>query len=272
MITQETNPHQWEYETIQKRYNTSHGLKLTTEQAKQVFNYEQQRDTPSRNHYFSLWEEFDFELAAFRGILTTEQFEIYKIRHRELIHLNEQLLIQQDDEYSHQLDAIHDELLYCKTQLLPALEKERVFVFQACINEKEKVAYLKAEYKKFLYDNKKFILVNHFRHRKTYQPTLLKLSLSRHQLACLVPDYYSFRASMDAPTTAIADFLEDKLKKESDIIRHNLDSVLQTLKKFRQANAAKHLGDIRGWHTIDIEEEENLMFMLLLDTKMYEDL
>ncbi|MEX6688992.1 hypothetical protein QTN47_15900 [Danxiaibacter flavus] len=272
MIPQEANPNNREYEAIQKRYYTSHGLKLTTEQAAEVFYYEQQRDIPSRNHYFSLWEEFDFEFAALQDILTAEQFEIYKMKHQELIHLNEQLLIQQDEEYSHQLDAIKDELEYCRTQLLPALERERIFVLQACIDEKEKVAYLKAEYKKFLVDSKKFILVNHFRHRKALQPTLLKLSLLRHQLTCLIPDYYSFRASMDAPTMAIAGFLENKLKKDTDITRHNLDSVLQALKEFRQANTAKHLGDIRGWHTIDIEDEENLMFMLLLDPQMYENL
>ena len=269
MTSQETDIKEWELEAIQKRYHATHGLNLTVDQAKMIYEYEQLRDTTSNNHYFSLWEEFDFELVSFQRILTSEQFETYKINHLETIRHNEEQLVRQDQEYVKQQDLTKDMLHYYESQLLPDFEKQRMFIWQSFVNDKEKVDYLKAEYKKFLCDTKKFILVNHFRHSKTLQPNLLQLSLLHHQLICLLPDYYSFRVVIDAPTRGIADYLESKLKRATEMIKTGLNDTLQAFKEFKKANTARHLGEIRGWHTIVANEEDNFMFMLLLDRQKY---
>jgi|SRR5215203_175131 len=269
MIPQENEIDDWEFEAIQKRYHATHELSLTIDQAKQVYEYEQLRDTPSDNHYFSIWEEFDFEFATFQNILTAEQFEGYKTKHEELVHLNEQQVAQQDQEYVKQLEAAKDLLNYYQSKLLPDLERQQMFFWQAFNNEREKVEYLKAEYKKHLDNQKKAILVEHFRHSRTLQPQLLQLSLLNHKLSCLLPDYFSFRAKLDEPTRVIAEYLEIKLKRGAEMIMERLQDTLQVLKDFRIENTAKHIGEIRGWHVTIASEEDNLMFLLLLDREKY---
>jgi hypothetical protein len=269
MIPNKNEIDNWELELIQKRYQATHGLRLTIDQAKQIYEYEQLRDKPSDKHYFSIWEEFDFEYSTFQNILTFEQFEDYRTKHEELVRLTEQRVAQQDQEYVKQLDAAKDLLQYYQSKLLPDLEKQRIIVWQAFINEREKVEYLKNEYKKHLETQKKAILVEHFRHSRTLQPQLLQLSLLNHKLTCLLPDFFSFRASMDAPTKAVADFLETKIKMRAATIIEGLSDTLQALKDFRKENTAKHLAKIRGWHVAIAAEDDNFVFLLLLDREKY---
>jgi hypothetical protein len=139
MTPQESEIDDWEFEVIQKRYHVTHGLKLTIDQAKGVYEYEQLRDTPSDKHYFSIWEEFDFEFATFQSILTAEQFEDFKKKHEESIRLNEQQVAQQDQQYIKQLEAAKDFLLYYQSKLLPDLERQRTIVWQAFNNERGKL-------------------------------------------------------------------------------------------------------------------------------------
>jgi len=227
MTPQKAKIAKWELEAIQNRYHATHGLNLTAGQAKLMYEYEQLRDTPSGNHYFSLWEELDFELVSFQEILTPEQFEVYKVNCQEVIRHHEEQLVLQDQEYVKYVEATKDLLRYYQKQLLPNLEKQGMIIWQAFRNDKEKVAYLKAEYKRFLEDNKKFILVNHFRNSKTFQPNLLKLSLLHHQLICMLPDYNSFQAGMDTPTRVIVEYLESKIKRGADMIMTNLNEILR---------------------------------------------
>jgi hypothetical protein len=269
MTLQDDEIDDWEFEAIQDRYRATHGLNLTMDQAKQVYEFEQLEDTSSDKYHFSIWEEFDFEFACFQNILTPEQFENYKTKHQELIRLNEQQIAQQDQEYVNQLQASTDLLQYYESKLLPDLEKQRMIVWQAFSNEREKIEYLKAEYKKYLEDRKKFILVEHFRHSKTFQPQLLQLSLLNFKLSCLLPDYFSFRAKMEEPTKVMAEYLETKLKRGVAMIMEGLKDTLQALKDFRKENTAKHIGEVRGWHVTIAAEEDNLMFLLLLDRERY---
>jgi hypothetical protein len=269
MTPQESEIDDWEFEAIQKRYHATHGLRLTIDQAKQVYKYEQLRDTPSDKHYFSIWEEFDFEFAIFRNILSEEQFEDYKTKHQKLVRLNEQQVAQQDQQYLKQLEASKDLLHYYQDTLLPNLESQRIVVWQAFVKEREKIEYLKAEYKKHVDNQKKQILVEHFRHSKALQPKLLQLSLLNHELPCLLPDYFSFRANMEEPTRVIADYLDAKLKRGAEMITEGLKDTLQGLKEFRKENTAKHIGEIKGWHVTIAAEEDNLMFLLLLDREKY---
>jgi hypothetical protein len=269
MTPEESKIDDWEFEAIQKRYHSTHGLKLTIEQAKIIYEYEQLKDTPSDTHLFSIWDEFDFEFATFQNILTPEQFAAYQTRHQERIRLNKQQLAQQDQEYTKQLDAAIDLLQYYQSRLLPDLQRQGRNIWQAFTGEREKVEYLKAEYKKYLDRRKKLILVEHFRYSKTLQPKLLQLSLLNHKLSCLLPDYFSFRANMETPTAVIADYLEIKLKEGASMIVEGLKETLQALQEFRKENTAKHIGEIKGWHVSIAAEEDNLMFLLLVDPKKY---
>ena len=137
--------------------------------------------------------------------------------------------------------------------------------------ESEKVNYLKSKYKKFLVDSKKQILIEHFRHSKTLQPSLLKLSLLRHKEMYLFPDYFVFKETFDIATKAIADFLIEMLSRISENLSDALRQSMDELKKFNTNNTAKHIGEIRGWYaTLPINNKtEEFMFVLLLDPKKH---
>lgn len=67
--------YRWEVKVIQDRYQL---LGLTFEQAERVYEYEQVRHSYSDKHFFSAWEENDFELMVFRQILKEQQLLDYE--------------------------------------------------------------------------------------------------------------------------------------------------------------------------------------------------
>jgi hypothetical protein len=158
-----------------------------------------------------------------------------------------------------------------KIIFIPSLRKELFTFYNAFNPEREKVNFLKSEYKIFLTDEKKQILVNHFRHSKTLQPTILKLSLLRHEQICLVPDYFAFKRTFDTATKAVANFLLEKLLRISDNLSDALKQAMNELKEFDTKNTAKHMGEVRGWHVpLPVNDKtEELMFVLLLDPEKY---
>lgn len=258
----------WEFQAIQRRYQATHGLRLTFEQAEKIYEFEQVKDMPSDKHYFSIWEELDFEYTTFADILSPEQFDTYKLKHQELIRLNEHQLAQQDQEYSSPLESAKELLLFYENTLVPEIATQRLKFWNIINGEQEKIEYLKAEYRKYLTNRRKFILSDHFRNGKTLQPRLLQLSLLNHKMCCLVPDYSSFRASMDQPTTVVAEYLETKLKK---VAMRIIDPLNNALKILQERNREHDKNDIKGWHVTVANEEDNLMFLVLFDPEKYAD-
>ena len=75
----------------------------------------------------------------------------------------EESLIENDKQYLPQLNAAEERLDYYKNILVPSLHKDLKLFYTVFNSEKEKVDFLKSEYKKYLSDAKKQILVDHFR-------------------------------------------------------------------------------------------------------------
>jgi hypothetical protein len=262
---------EWEIEALQTRYKAMNGIELTKDQAERVFVYEQEKNSGSSKYFFSTWEELDYEEVKFKEILTSSQFESYMSERPGYLKQIEESLIENDKQYVPQLNATKESLVYYKDILIPSLRKN-LMVFSTVFNsEKEKVDFLKSEYKKFLTDAKKQILVEHFRHSKTFQPMLLQLSLLRHEEICLFPDYFSFKGSFDTPTKAVSDFLLEKLSRISENLADALKQTMDELREFNAANTAKHIGELSGWHTTlpANNKTEELMFAVLLDPEKY---
>ena len=87
--------YQWHINLVKDRH---HALNLTFEQAEKVYKYEQDKDTYSEKHYFSAWEEWDYELSTFKEILNAEQFRNYETFLNESIRRYQQNLIELDNE------------------------------------------------------------------------------------------------------------------------------------------------------------------------------
>lgn len=265
----------WEFKALQTRYEATYSLKLTTDQAKQVHQYEQEKNTYFDKHYFSAWEDWDYEMTIFKEILTKEQLVIYEASLKQNIQRYEQSLIKQDSRRANEI-AYHEELIhYYETHFLPELFNDFFLRLGWLSNDRANVEYIKTEYKRFLGDTKKEILVSHFRHNRTFKPNELKASLLRHRLSYIFPDYTSFKHQMDEPTKAVAHFLQKRLRYLPDETDELLTRKFQELKEFNEANFKKHHEDIGGWHVVvgrlipEEEKEYRIMTLLLVDKDKY---
>ncbi|MCE7042513.1 hypothetical protein [Dyadobacter sp. CY312] len=263
--------HEWEIEALQNRYKALNCIELTKDQAEKVFIYEREKNSGSSKYYFSTWEELDYEEVKFKEILTSSQFESYMSERPNQLRRIEESLIENDKQYLPQLKAAEESFDYYKNILVPSLRKDLMPLYAVFNSDREKVHFLKSEYKQYLIDAKKQILVDHFRHSKTFQPIVLKLNLLRHEQMCLLPDYLSFKVSMDIATKAVADFLLEKLLINLKNLPDEIKQTMDELKVFNTNTTSKHIGKVRGWHTTNhIEnEKEELMSLVLFDTQKY---
>lgn len=266
--------YQWYVKLVQDRHQY---LSLTYEQAEKIYRFEQDKDIYSNKHFFSFWEERDYELATFSEILNDEQLRIYKTFFKKGIEGYERSLIELDTKKANEI-AYNEELLnFYETQFFPEFFKDpfHLLHFGSFYNEKSKIEFLKAEYKRFLNDTKREILTSHFRHSRTFQPNELKVSLLRHKLSCVLPSYISFKQQMDEPTKAVTYYLKQKLRYLPDKTEELLKRKFKESKEFNKINRQKHFGKIKGWlviaeHlTVEEEKERRRMTFLLFDKERY---
>lgn len=261
---------EWEINDLQNRYKATYDFEVDTKQAEQILKYEQEKSSGSYKYFFSDWEALDFEQTTFQDILTTAQFKKY-LSERPIIEKQiEKSLIEQDQQYVPQLKAAEERLIYYKKTLIPKLRKESIMLSGIFSFESDKVNFLKAAYKSYLTDAKKQSLTQHFRVSRTFQPTMLKLHLLLHEEKCWLPNYISFKATMDIATKTVANYIEEKISSIPENQLNSIKETIESLKEFNVKNTAKHLGESRGWHiSIRSNEKESLMFMILLHPEMY---
>lgn len=255
---------------VQDRYQW---LNVTPQQAERIYQFEQDKGLPSDTHYFSEWEEWDFERATFQAILTNEQFETYEERQKEVIRTFELSRAEEDQAKAIEIEY-HQTLLKIYNQILPDF-LDKPFLINPVFFEATKVDYLKAEYKRYLDATKKALIVDHFRFCRTLMPNLLQLSLLQHKLSYVWPDYFSFRHRMDEPTKALATYLEKKLSFIKDETYDFMTQKMDELNALNKENYAKiqttFCGPVLTYGPEKPEEirQLRLMSLLLLDKDQY---
>lgn len=262
--------YKWLVGLVQERYAS---LGLSYEQAERVHAFEQDKSIYSDKHYFTPWEEWDYELSSFRDILTADQLTVYERDQQAIIRGFEQSLLEQDAQMDTDI-AFHEAAIqFYRTQLLPGLLGPAIPMFVGLRQDKDKVHYLKKEYQVCLLEAKKGILVNHFRDNRTFRPKELQAALLRHQLWCLLPDYGFFLHRMDAPTKAVAEYVERKAVILLEDARQLIIRKFSELRAFSEANYRQHYGSRTGWHMVQQGADEQTemlhcaMSVLLLEGK-----
>ncbi len=264
--------YQWHINLVKDRY---HALDLTFEQAKKIFEYEQDKNTYSEKHFFSQWEEWDYELVTFKEILDAGQFKKYEKFLNKNILRYEKSLMEQDNEKHKEVAYYEEQINFYETKLLPDFFQDRVLHLGFFLYDKAKIEYLKAEYARFLIDTKKEILTSHFRNSRTFEPNKLKVALLRHKLLFIFPNYSYFKHQMDEPTKAIVHFLNSKFFCLPENIEKLLTRKLNELKEFNEELFKKYYGDTSGWHVVigkksdEEDREHRIMTFLLLDEAKY---
>lgn len=266
--------HQSNVAVVQARY---HYLGLTFEQAEQVLKYETIRDTFPSKHILSIWEQLDYERAAFYGFLNEAQMAQYEERMSPLHAVYIEDLVKQDNENAKWVDQKRAKIDYLKNSLIPALSDQPSPVFPpAFAEDRNKIDYLKACYKTFLHERQKEALVNHVRLNKTFAPNGWKQALLSHYTYCLLPDYWAFEIAMDAPTKSVAQYIKERLYQQNPEVEAFQNEKLKELKKFDCLNYEKFYQATDGWSVWTrqpfSEEEEKVhwaMSLLLLDRNAY---
>ncbi len=261
--------YQWNLKSVQDQNSN---LNLTIEQAKLIHDYEKDTDELSAKSFLSQWEKWDYELFIFTKILDSDQLAIYAEAVKADIENYKHSLIKQDSDSIQEIERNKEMIKYYEEKFLPELYKEpMLFTFGWLSSEMQKIQFLRAEYKVYLNHSKEEILLDHFRHYRTYMPYGLEASLLRHKLSHLWPNYSSFKESMDQPTKAVAEYLNQKLKYFGDQHEDFIKSHLRSLMAFKEATLKKHHGDPTGWHTVvrklivEDEKENTIMSVLLHD-------
>ncbi|WP_342084985.1 hypothetical protein [Dyadobacter sp. OTU695] len=262
-----------EIKFVQARY---HQLNLNSEQAEKVLRFEHMKESHSPTHAFSAQEEWDFEYSVFREILSGEQMAEYQKRVAEQKEMYIERLVDQDKANRIWADQMREKVYFLKTTLIPSILFGSTQMILSLIIDRSKVDYLKANYRTFLHDRRKQILVDHFRHCSIYAPIRLKSALLGHYASCLLPTFDAFEQWMDEPTRAVAGFVKTKLPRRNSEIPEFYLEKLNESKAFAQQTKEKYYRHIDGWHVWERdplpEEEENvnwLMSMILLDRNAY---
>ncbi|WP_138990309.1 hypothetical protein [Larkinella sp. C7] len=263
----------WLIKLVQERYAFCNP---DLAQAERIHHYEQDKRLSSKDTYFSQWEEWDFEWATFKDILADEQFERYEANLKTRIRSYEESLVQEDNGKLGEI-AYNQSLLTNYEKILPDFFSPRSLLkLTGLFQEESKIAFLKAEYKRYLNEMKVRLLVEHFRFARTLMPNLLKITLLQHQFDYLWPDYFYFKHRMDEPTKATANYLKGKLYHIDDKVYHFIQEKFDELKSLNQENYKKYLGErpavgslTYGPSTPEDLREHQLMSLLLLDENKY---
>ncbi|WP_028298030.1 hypothetical protein [Olivibacter sitiensis] len=248
---------------VQARYHT---LKLSMEQAEKIFEHEKVKDIYSESkHFFSLWEEFDFNRHALKNILRKTQFEEFEKSAKATIAFNENLMRENDQSYLKDIAYQLDLIAFYKDHFVPGLFASGTFIQRAYhfYHLKNRVEYLKAEYKRFLDTKKLEIIINHFRFHRTFKPNFLKKNILEHHLLYIFPDHLYFKQEMDEDTRAIAEYIADHFAPYFDDEKEHIEDNVRKLAEFQKENARKHYPENDFRHIItkydninDIEPDE----------------
>lgn len=266
----------WQVNLVKERF---HYLKLTFEQAEQLFAFEKEDENLTiTNNSLSEWEEMDYQSYILRSILNDNQLTIFNQKKEEEIHNYKLRLIEEDKNQSNEVEFYKEKVKYFEEQFFPDFLNERlVKSLHLLSDEVAKINFLKEEYKRFLQSLKIRILISHFRNYRTYKPNELDVALLKHRLKVLWPDYSSFKQEMDEPTISAARYVIQKYKHLPDMYDNLILSKLQSIEKFNTIQSDGYKGVNRyGWHTIitgqpnaEEEKENRLMSLLLLDQNTY---
>ena len=255
-------------------------LNLDDNQAAKIVAFEQQPRIPGNSREsFSPWEESDYELDEFRNFLSPEQLRLFESQRAERMAEHESRLIEQDKRQEKELLLNQEYVVWLRQVFVPGLwydrfamnpETSRVpIVFHI---EKEKIAFLRAEYANFLARTRHGAIVRHYRQSRRLEPNKLKIALLYQEQLALIPNFDRFMKDVDEPTLAIGTFVIERYRFYAEKAAEYFKQKEAENKKRYAELRTQFIGEpeIRGWHTTIMpaykwsEEQYWLMSLMLM--------
>ncbi len=265
----------WGIQSVLARHQR---LYLSPEQAEMIYKYEQERERKSGRYFLSYWEECDFNLITFKEILTAVQSDNYESFLKTNISLHEEYLKTTDTKpgrlnelaYYKAMFKFYDEHLFPEF-----IDTPFKGLFEEPITDKAKIESLKKRYRNFLHNGRKKIIIEELRYNRTFSPNQLKISLLKHDVKYLWPEYDFFKKEMDLETKNIALWLENYVLALPDKVYIFINSKLEALRNFNGTNFKKYYANIKFDYVVNnyaTDEEikiNSLMCFLLFDKNKY---
>ena len=248
-------------------------LKLTANQVERIVAFEEQPSVLREvKEIFSYWEEWEYTLDEFRKILTREQFKLHLREQRKAMLVYEKQLKQGDAEKVKELAHEEEYTNWLRDEFVPNLQKEMMNEGILLVLQRDKIAYLRNEYARFLDREHYNVLVRHYRHSRRLQPNTLRMAQLRLERKRLFPDHATFLREADEAVRSVAAFLRDHYR----VLAYRSISFFQAksaeINKQWEDLRVKHTGErgIQGWHsgitpkdTLPIEEDWMLSLLLM---------
>ncbi len=186
-------------------------LKLTKGQAEKIYQFE--NDRPWYQHKLSDWEQWEYERAIFRGMLSDDQFKTYEKLLAAKIKKHEKDLMEDDEERKGEIEYYKDLLYFAEDSLLADLKKEAYEGGYLDLNpDKAKIIFVRSEYQLFWIRAKEKMIRNHFRYNRNFQPKVFQSLLLKSRLSDLLPDYWAFKRKAHDSVKAVIHYLKEDPK------------------------------------------------------------
>jgi hypothetical protein len=255
-------------------------LNLTADQAIRLLDLLDDEGAPSFDlgkgaDHFSFWERQDYELDSARVFLTDEQLTLYH-KHQQLDAAAYETRMREEDAAKTNEVLFNEEYTtWIKDHFLLKMLRELIHVPIRFSMEKEKVEYLRAEYKQFVARSTRNALVRHYRYHRHFEPNSLRLTLLREERRALLPDYESFIGQSDDFVKAVGNFLADKYSGFAKQGEEFFERKAEESKKQYAELRLRHIGERQpgGWHTTITfataltAAQQGLMAMMLTSTE-----
>jgi hypothetical protein len=208
---------------------------------------------------FSVWEQQVYELDTARSFLTDEQLASYEKRQRTDAEEHEAHLKDQDTGEAKEVVLSEEYAKWLKEDFLPTMRREMIHVPIVFFMEKEKIAYLRAEYQRYLAVSRQNALVSHYRQFRGFAPNNLKIRLLREERLGLLPAYEQFILGADEAVKSVGAFLLDKYRSFAEQGEEFFLKKSEESKKQHADMRMKHIGErqVSGWH-VSIKPKNDL--------------
>lgn len=265
--------YKWHVQLVQARHQ---GLELNFEQAELLYKYEREKENRSKKYSLTFWEEWDLDFISVKEILTPKQFEIYEPYLKTQIDLHIEQQKTADAKRLNDIGYYTEMFGFYEQYLFPGFVNAPVWeLYKGTVGEGDKIEHLKGNYRLFLNDSKKKLIIDHLRHNRTFSPNELKIGLLKHSIGYLWPNYFAFKQEMDPEVKNIATCLEIKISSLPDEVYNFVNDQLEALRNFNRENSRKHfkIPDGSYWAYNYMPDKEfkmgSLMSFLLLDKQKY---
>lgn len=231
-------------------------LHLTDDQAIRLLELREDWGAPSFDlgkgaDHFSFWERQDYESDSVRVFLTDDQLALYHKHQQQEAAAYEARVREEDAAKANEILFNEEYTAWIKDHYLLKMLRELIHVPIRFMMEKEKVEYLRAEYKQFVARSTRNAQVRHYRYHRRFEPNRLRLTLLYEERKALLPDYESFIRQSDDFVKSVGNFLADKYSGFAKQGEEFFERKAEENKKQYAELRLRHIGEERlgGWHT-----------------------